>query len=109
MIEYLAGFFDGEGGAHVTTRTYNSKKGVNTYITRTMTVSNNDEQVCHLFAMRLGVGGVYEVRPGHYQWRANNSEAVAAAGILLPHLRVKAKQVQSMLDGVNMSMLRAKS
>ncbi|MFM7009048.1 MAG: LAGLIDADG family homing endonuclease [Betaproteobacteria bacterium] len=107
MIEYLAGFFDGEGCAHVTIREYKGKRTISQYITRTLVVSNNSREVCELFQSELG-GNVYQVRSGHYQWRANNTDAIDAAIALMPHIKLKRSQLQQLINGDKVSQLWTK-
>lgn len=96
-VAYLAGLFDGEGCVSVTTH----RKGDATYTTRTLVFSQNDKNLCDLFTNILGVGRVYRVaranerRKDHYQWRVNGKDAVRAAFLLLPYLRLKKEQVLS--------------
>ncbi len=104
MLSYLAGFFDGEGCAHVAFREYQGKRKRSVYVTRSLVVSNNSREACELFAATLG-GSVYNTRSGHYQWRVNNREAIEAGTRLLPYLKLKTPQVQQMIEGIKVSQL----
>lgn len=91
ILAYLAGLFDGEGCVSITTHKYKDKL----YITKTLIFTQADKSMCELFKKELAVGRVYcKSGAGHiYDWRANNYEALYAAKLLLPYLRIKREQI----------------
>lgn len=88
-IAYLAGYFDGEGCVSVTSHRYKDK----VYLTRTLVFAQNSKEYCELFSVLLGAGRVYKTSKYGYQWRANGKDAVKAASLLYPYLRLKREQV----------------
>lgn len=101
MLSYLAGFFDGEGCVSRAVHRYGGKDGrQREYVTHTLICSQNDRSLCDLFIETFGIGHVYEIRPGHHQWRANNHDAAVVARKLAPYLRLKRSKAESLVAAV---------
>lgn len=92
-LAYLAGLFDGEGCVSITTH----RRNETIYYTKTLIFTQGDREYCELFKIELGVGRIYErkrkVNKTVYDWRANGKDALIAAQILLPYLRIKRLEV----------------
>ena len=93
MLSYLAGLFDGEGCVSITTH----KKKDKIYYTKTLIFTQSEESSCLLFQSELGVGKIYKrdnrVNKIIYDWRANNRDAIIAAQLLFPYVRVKKEEL----------------
>lgn len=94
-LEYLAGYFDGEGCICVMQACGNTNR-----LQFRITIVSSDLEVLMAFDQRFG-GGAREVRHGNskkrmqlYRWSLNNQDAVNALRILLPHLIAKREQAE---------------
>ena len=74
---YAAGLFDGEGCVH------RDNRG-----TLSVIIANDNRNVLEWVEDRWD-GNVFEVRPGHFQWRANSNDAEFFLVDIIDHLIVK--------------------
>lgn len=93
-IEYLAGYFDGEGCICIQMGKTPSSPSLR------VTIVSGDEAVLHVFEREIG-GTVYPTRQGRkrrmWRWSLSGRKAADALRILEPHLVAKRKQAQAVL------------
>ena len=90
-IEWLGGFFDGEGCV--------SFNGIDTYFTPIVTITSTAEEVLYNIQQTLDIGGIADQRNGCFTWTVTSIEdAMLLAKALLPYLVVKKKTTEHLLN-----------
>ena len=102
-LAYLAGLFDGEGSISIAINTY--CKGVPYYVLQ-VNISSCDEHIIKWVRAKVGFGIVFSAPPGYFglskrqMWRyqVKSQEAASFLRLLLPHVRMKKRQIQIALN-----------
>lgn len=103
FVQYLAGFFDGEGTISV----YRNRKGK--YTVLTIAVGQNDPTPLKLFHNIFGGSLFSRVKSSgviHWVWRASPNVAYNTLKTLRPYLIVKARQADLALEMMDKRRLK---